>query len=166
MNLQTFQPGIYKRMQKKEQAIRSEFCHDRKESKPTYNIKKWTLTKGSLNLAEPLFCLQLSQAKSWAFMQCEIFSHGWCKTLFHFYIKCNALIPSSPPRRNYWGCYKINTIIHITWYLTEQLLIGYFSFHHSAKDRIQSILAYLTANSDSSTLKKENWTHSDSTAVL
>lgn len=112
MNLQTFQPGIYKRMQKKEQAIRSEFCHDRKESKPTYNIKKWTLAKGSLNLAEPLFCLQLSQAKSWAFMQCQIFFHGWCKTLFHFYIKCNALIPSSPPRRNYWGCYKINTCTH------------------------------------------------------
>ena len=161
MNLQTFQPGIYKRMQKKEQAIRSEFCHNRKKSKPTYNIKKWTLTKGSLNLAEPLFCLQLFQAKSWAYMPCEIFFHGWCKTLFHFYIKCNALIPSSPTE-----AVPKSTHVHIIWYLTEQLLIGYFSYHHSAKDRIQSILAYLTANSDSSTLKKENWTHSDSTAVL
>ena len=165
MNLQTFQPGIYKRMQKKEQAIRSEFCHDRKESKPTYNIKKWTLPKGSLNLAEPLFCLQLSQAKSWAFMQWEIFSMVGAKPSF---ISTSSLMPWFHPHLpgGITEAVTKSTHIHITWYLTEQLLVGYFSFHHSAKDRTQSILAYLTANSDSSTLKKENWTHSDSTAVL
>lgn len=165
MNLQTFQPGIYKRMQKKEQAIRSEFCHNRKESKPTYNIKKWTLPKGSLNLAEPLFCLQLFQAKSWAFMQCEIFSMVSAKPSF---ISTSSVMHWFHPHLpgGITEAVTKSTHVHITWYLTEQLLMGYFSFHHSAKDRTQSILAYLTANSDSSTLKKENWTHSDSTAVL
>ena len=90
MNPQTFQPGIYKRMHKKEPAIRSEFCHNRKESKSTYNMEKWTLLKGSLNLAEFLFCLQLFQAKSRAFMQWEIFSMVGAKPSF---ISTSSLTP-------------------------------------------------------------------------
>ena len=108
---------------KKEPAIRSEFCHSRKESKSTYNMEKWTLLKGSLNLAQFVFCLQLFQAKSRAFMQWEIFSMVGAKPSF---ISTSSLMPWFHPHLP-GGISKVaskSTHIHITWYLTVYIPIA------------------------------------------